>query len=66
MKITLNNNEITVATHCTLEQLITQENLPTHNIALAINNRLILRNDWATTQLNEGDKVVAIVAAYGG
>ena len=66
MKITLNNTQLIVADNCTLMQLIEQEELPLNNIALAVNNRLVLRNEWATTTFNEGDKIVAIVAAYGG
>ena len=66
MKITLNNTPIIVENNCTLMQLIEQEKLPINNIALAVNNCIVLRNEWATTTLNEGDKIVAIVAAYGG
>lgn len=66
MNITLNNKEITLSDGTTLQELILEQNLPTQNIAVAVNNTLILHDKWCTTSLSEGDKVVAIVAAYGG
>lgn len=66
MKITLNSQEKEVAAGTTLQQLIEQENLPMQNIAVAINNAIVPRKDHAATQLNEGDKIVIISAAYGG
>ena len=58
MNITLNNKEITLPEGATLQQLIEEANLPTQNIAIAVNNTLILRDNC--------DNVVAIAAAYGG
>lgn len=66
MNITLNNKEITLPEGATLQQLIEEANLPTQNIAIAVNNTLILRDNWPQTILNNGDNVVAIAAAYGG
>lgn len=66
MNILLNNKEVALSQEATLQQLIEQTNLPTQNIAIAVNNRLILRDKWASTILCEGDNVVAIAAAYGG
>ena len=66
MNITLNNKEITLTEGATLLQLILEANLPTQNIAIAVNNTLVLRDNWSQTTLNNGDNVVAIAAAYGG
>lgn len=66
MKITLNSQEKEVVAGTTLQQLIEQENLPMQNIAVAINNAIVPRKDHAAKQLNEGDKIVIISAAYGG
>ena len=66
MNITLNNKEITLTEGATLLQLIQEANLPTQNIAIAVNNTLVLRDNWSQTTLNNGDNVVAIAAAYGG
>ena len=66
MNISLNNKEITLPEGATLLQLIEEANLPTQNIAIAVNNTLILRDNWPHMILNNGDNVVAIAAAYGG
>lgn len=66
MKITLNNREIVVEQGTTLLQLITTEGLPTTNVAIAVNNRLVLNAQWQSTLLQENDRIVAIAAAYGG
>lgn len=66
MKITLNSQEKELAAGTTLLQLIEQENMPTQNIAVAINNVIVPRTEHATRQLNEGDNIVIISAAYGG
>ena len=66
MNITLNNKEITLTEGVTLLQLIQEANLPSQNIAIAVNNTLVLRDNWSQTTLNNGDNVVAIAAAYGG
>lgn len=66
MNILLNSKEVTLQEGATLQQLIQEANLPTQNIAIAVNNALILRDNWSQTILNNGDNVVAIAAAYGG
>ena len=66
MKILLNNKEISLSQGSTLHDLLLQENIALINVAIALNNTLILRDKWAVTTLNEGDNVVAITAAYGG
>ena len=66
MKILLNNKEVLLSQGNTLHELLLQENIPQLNVAIAVNNTLILRDKWATTMLSEGDNVVVITAAYGG
>lgn len=66
MNITLNNQAKEVAADTTLQQLIEQENMPMQNIAVAVNNSIVLRNNWATHTLHEGDSIIIIAAAYGG
>ena len=66
MKILLNNKEVLLSQGNTLHELLLQENIPQLNVAIAVNNTLILRDKWASTMLSEGDNVVVITAAYGG
>lgn len=66
MTVTLNNKLIELRKESTLHQLIEQEKIPTQNVAIAVNNRLVMRSMWGNTILQDGDNIVAIVAAYGG
>lgn len=66
MKIQVNNKEMEVAFPFTLDQLIRSLELPEKGIAVAVNNRMIPRTDWAACALQENDSVVAIRAACGG
>ena len=66
MTVTLNNKLIELRKESTLHQLIEQEKIPTQNVAIAVNNKLVMRCMWCNTILQDGDNIVAIVAAYGG
>lgn len=65
MKVSVNNKEVeTGAT--TLSQLTEELSLPTQGIAIAVNNRMITRTEWANYLLSEGISIVIIKAACGG
>ncbi|WP_300699034.1 sulfur carrier protein ThiS [Bacteroides sp.] len=65
MKVSVNNKEVeTGAT--TLSQLTEELSLPTQGIAIAVNNRMITRTEWANYSLSEGISIVIIKAACGG
>lgn len=65
MKVSVNNKEVeTGAT--TLSQLTEELSLPTQGIAIAVNNRMIPRTEWAGYALNESVSIVIIKAACGG
>lgn len=66
MKITLNDQCREIVPNTTIKQLLENENLPQQNIAVAINNVMVLRQEWNNRVLVENDKVLVIVAAYGG
>lgn len=66
MKVFLNNKEICVGTRVTVMELLAWQNLHTSNVAVAVNNKVILQADWKNVSLSEGDKVTVIAAAYGG
>lgn len=65
MKILLNNIETETAA-TTVEALHAELNLPDKGVAIAINNRVVLRANWSTQSLTEGDHVTIIKAAFGG
>lgn len=66
MKIFLNNKEMQLPLPVTLEELLLQENIPSAGTAVAINGKVVRRNDWTTRILNDGDNIILITAAYGG
>ncbi len=66
MKIFVNNKAVEVTDNCTIGQVIQTQGLSHSNIAVALNNKLVVRNVWEETFVNENDKIIIIAAAYGG
>ena len=65
MRLTVNNKEgFFVST--TLSQLISELEIATTGIAVAVNRKIIPRQLWEQTLLSEGDSIVIIKAVYGG
>ena len=65
MKVLVNNKEVkTGAT--TLSQLIEELALPAQGIAVAVDNRIVLRTEWTTYALREYMPIIIIKAACGG
>lgn len=65
MNIDINNKPYDTEAK-TLNELAAQLELPAKGVAMAANNRMIPRNEWTTTPLEEGMKIVIIKAACGG
>lgn len=65
MKVSINNKEVETDA-VTLLQLITELSLPAQGVAVAANNRMIPRTEWADYALSEGISIVIIKAACGG
>ena len=55
MKIYFNNKEICVGARVTVLELLAGQNLHTGNVAVAVNNKVVLRPDWEGTFLSEND-----------
>ena len=65
MRLTVNNKEgFFVST--TLSQLISELEIATTGIAVAVNRKIVPRQLWEQTLLSEGDSIVIIKAVYGG
>lgn len=65
MRLTVNNKEgFFLST--TLSQLISELEIATAGIAVAVNRKIIPRQLWEQTLLSEGDSIVIIKAVYGG
>ncbi|MBQ7310419.1 MAG: sulfur carrier protein ThiS [Alistipes sp.] len=65
MRLTVNNKEgLFLST--TLSQLIAELSITTTGIAVSVNRKIIPRQLWEQTNLNEGDSIIIIKAVYGG
>lgn len=65
MRLTVNNKEgFFLST--TLSQLISELEIATTGIAVAVNRKIIPRQLWEQTLLSDGDSIVIIKAVYGG
>ncbi|WP_025068733.1 sulfur carrier protein ThiS [Bacteroides gallinarum] len=65
MKVSINNKEVETAA-ATLLQLTAELSLPPHGVAVAVNNSMVPRTEWADYALSAGMSIVIIKAACGG
>ncbi|MBR4119143.1 MAG: sulfur carrier protein ThiS [Bacteroidales bacterium] len=66
MKIVLNKKEIELKDNSTITMLIENMSIVTTGIAIAVNNKVIRRNEWQNYILKDNDKVIVIKAVCGG
>ena len=66
MKILGNNKETELTQGNTLADVARQLELPAQGVAIALNNRMIPRTQWAEQTVKDGDSLVIIKAACGG
>ena len=66
MKIKVNNKETELTQGNNVASLAQQLELPEQGVAVALNNRMIPRSQWAEQEIKEGDSLVIIKAACGG
>jgi sulfur carrier protein len=67
MNIELNNSPIKCDEGLTVtELLVLKQRANVDGLAIAINNVVIPKSTWATTKLNENDKLIFIAATAGG
>lgn len=66
MKITVNNKDVILDDEITVSGLIGMLNESEHGTAIAINGKVVKKENWDTAKLQDNDKVLLIKAAYGG
>lgn len=66
MTILVNNKETELVQGNTIANLSSQLGLPEKGVAIALNNRMIPRAQWAEQTLQTNDSLVIIKAACGG
>ncbi len=65
MDITINNKPLSTSA-ATVSQLAAELALPEKGVAVAVDNKLVPRGDWDSSELREGAAVTVIRAAFGG
>ena len=58
MKIKVNNKETELTQGNNVASLAQQLKLPEQGVAVALNNRMIPRSQWAEQEIKEGDSLV--------
>lgn len=64
--IYLNDQLSTLDVSCSVTELLQHKNYQQQHMAVSINNRIITKQAYATTQLREGDKIDIIIPMQGG
>ncbi|WP_413701227.1 sulfur carrier protein ThiS [Psychromonas sp. KJ10-10] len=66
MKVNVNENLIEIDDQSNIEQLLVVLESPLKGSAIAVNQKIISRSEWARYQLQENDKVSLFQAIAGG
>lgn len=66
MKVKVNNKDLELNGQNSLLQIAQTLELPDKGVAVAVNNRIVRREDWATYTVQENDQIIVIKAACGG
>ncbi|KTD06209.1 thiamine biosynthesis protein ThiS [Legionella gratiana] len=66
MIIYINDQPLSLDSSCTLQEVLDQKNNSAAHLAIAINNQFIPRTLFASTTLQEGDRIDLITPMQGG
>lgn len=65
MKVKINNTEVEIQ-DATVAALAVSQQLPEKGVAVAVNNEMVPRTEWASRAIHEGDDIVILKAFCGG
>lgn len=66
MKIYINQKEIEVQDNISVKELLDMQQIAIEGTAIAINNKLVPKNEWNDRILTDGNKITIIRATFGG
>lgn len=66
MKIYINQKEIEVQDNISVKELLDMQQLAIEGTAIAIDNKLVPKNEWNDRILTDGNKITIIRATFGG
>ena len=64
--VIFNNNSISLPPKATIVTFLQEINNSGNGIAVAVNETVITKSDWAKTPLNNNDNILVIKATQGG
>ena len=66
MKIYINQKEIEVQDNSSVKELLDMQQIAIEGTAIAIDNKLVPKNEWNDRILTDGNKITIIRATFGG
>lgn len=66
MKIYINQKEIEAQDSVSIKELLDMQQISIEGTAIAIDNKLVPKNEWNDRILTEGNKITIIRATFGG
>ena len=66
MKIYINQKEIETQDSISIKELLDMQQISVEGTAIAIDNKLVPKNEWNDRILTEGNKITIIRATFGG
>lgn len=66
MKIYINQKEIEVQDSISVKELLDMQQISIEGTAIAIDNKLVPKNEWNDRILTEGNKITIIRDTFGG
>lgn len=66
MKVFVNSQEYQLDSSISVCELAVRLGLPEGGVAIAVNNKIVKRDEWNSFILNENDNIIVIKAACGG
>ncbi len=66
MKIYINQKEIEVQDNISVKELLDMQQISIEGTAIAIDNKLVPKNEWNDRILTDGNKITIIRATFGG
>lgn len=66
MKIYINQKEIEAQDSISVKELLDMQQISIEGTAIAIDNKLVPKNEWNDRILTDGNKITIIRATFGG
>ncbi len=66
MTINVNNQSQSISENSSIKKLLEQLDILPNGIAIAINNKVISKEEWEQTMIESDDDIVIIKATQGG